>query len=69
MDMRMHGHQFKIGQPADHIKKASVRTDSLVENQVLVYYSGKEEKVVNILAQLQDQSHVVRSKLSDGTGI
>ena len=67
--MRMHGHQFKIGQQADHIKKASVRIDNLVENQVLVYYSGKEEKIVNILAQLQDQSHVVRSKLSDGTGI
>ena len=67
--MRMHGHQFKIGQQADNIKKASVRTDNLVENQVLVYYSGKEEKIVNILAQLKDQSHVVRSKLSDGTGI
>ena len=34
----MHGHQFK--------RKASLRTDNLVENEVLVYYSAMEEKIV-----------------------
>ena len=30
--MRTHGLQFKIGQQADHVKKASPRIDNLVES-------------------------------------